>query len=99
MSTGLRGLKSGTDVRGRALGDGAPLTGAVAARIGGAFVQWLKDRGVDNPRVALGRDSRVTGEALLDACAKGCMMAGAQVETYGMCTTPAMYDHRQPSPL
>ncbi|MBQ6255395.1 MAG: phosphomannomutase/phosphoglucomutase, partial [Clostridia bacterium] len=91
MSTGLRGLKSGTDVRGRALGENAPLTGAVAARIGGAFVQWLKERGVDNPRVALGRDSRVTGEALLDACAKGCMMAGAQVETYGMCTTPAMY--------
>ena len=38
MSTGLRGLKSGTDVRGRALGDDAPLTAAVAARIGGAFV-------------------------------------------------------------
>ena len=31
MITGLRKLKSGTDVRGRALGDDAPLTGAVAA--------------------------------------------------------------------
>ena len=91
MITGLRGLKSGTDVRGRALGENAPLNGAVASRIGGAFVQWLKDRGVDNPRIALGRDSRVTGEALLEACAEGCMKAGAQVETYGMCTTPAMY--------
>ena len=91
MSTGLRGLKSGTDVRGRALGEDAPLTAAVAARIGGAFVAWLRQRGVDNPRVAVGRDSRVTGEMLLDACAEGCMKAGAQVETYGMCTTPAMY--------
>ena len=80
MITGLRGLKSGTDVRGRALGEDAPLTGAVAARIGGAFVQWLKERGVDNPRVALGRDSRVTGEALLNACAEGCMMAAPSLK-------------------
>ena len=91
MSTGLRGLKSGTDVRGRALGDGAPMSAAAASRIGAAFVQWLKERGVDNPRIALGRDSRITGEMLLDACAKGCHQAGAQVESYGLCTTPAMY--------
>ncbi|MBR4359857.1 MAG: phosphomannomutase/phosphoglucomutase [Clostridia bacterium] len=91
MSTGLRGLKSGTDVRGRALGDDAPLTAAVTGRIGAAFVQWLKERGVDNPRIALGRDSRITGEMLLNACAEGCHQAGAQVETYGLCTTPAMY--------
>ena len=91
MISGLRGLKSGTDVRGRALGDGAPLTAAAVGRIGAAFVQWLKERGVDNPRVALGRDSRITGEMLLDACAQGCHQAGAQVETYGLCTTPAMY--------
>lgn len=87
----LRTLKSGTDVRGKALGDDAVLTNEAASRIGGAFVAWLKERGVDNPRVALGRDSRLTGEALLDACAEGCRLAGARVECYGMCTTPAMY--------
>lgn len=89
--TNLRGLKSGTDVRGKAMGENAVLTEAVAARIGGAFVAWLKERGVDNPRVALGRDSRLTGEMLLKACADGCRQAGAQVECYDMCTTPAMY--------
>ncbi len=89
--TNLRALKSGTDVRGKALGDGAPLTAEVAGRIGGAFVAWLRKRGVDNPRIALGRDSRLTGEMLLDGCAEGCRQAGARVECYGMCTTPAMY--------
>ena len=64
-------LKSGTDVRGIALGDKAVLTEAVVSRIGGAFVHWLKERGVDNPRVALGRDSRLTGETLLGAAAEG----------------------------
>ena len=91
MITGLRGLKSGTDVRGKAMGENAVLTEAVASRLGGAFVAWLKERGVDNPRVALGRDPRLTGEALLKACAEGCRLAGAQVECYGLCTTPAMY--------
>ena len=91
MSTDLRSLKSGTDVRGVAMGERAALTEQVAGRIGGAFVAWLKERGIANPRVALGRDSRLTGEALLTACAEGCQRAGALVESYGMCTTPAMY--------
>lgn len=84
-------LKSGTDVRGIALGEKAILTEDAVSRIGGAFVHWLKERGVDNPRIALGRDSRLTGETLLSAAAEGCRQAGAQVESYGMCTTPAMY--------
>ena len=91
MSWDLRTLRSGTDVRGRAMGDGAPLTAAAAGRIGAAFVKWLRDRGVPNPRIAVGRDARLTGETLLDACAEGCHQAGAQVECYGMCSTPAMY--------
>lgn len=84
-------LKSGTDVRGIALGEKAILTEDAVSRIGGAFVHWLQERGVDNPRIALGRDSRLTGETLLSAAAEGCRQAGAQVESYGMCTTPAMY--------
>ncbi len=89
--TNLRALKSGTDVRGKALGEGAQLTAEVAGRIGGAFVSWLRKKGVDHPRIALGRDSRLTGEMLLDGCAEGCRLAGGRVECYGMCTTPAMY--------
>ena len=89
--TDLRALKSGTDVRGKAMGENAMLTQEAAARIAGAFAAWLKQRGVDIPRIALGRDSRLTGEMLLDASAEGCRLAGARVECYGMCTTPAMF--------
>ena len=91
MNTDLRGLKSGTDLRGRALGENAPLTPEAAERLGAAFTAWLKRRGVDNPRIALGRDSRRTGEALLRACAEGCRGAGARAESYGLCATPALY--------
>ena len=91
MITGLRGLKSGTDVRGRAMGDDAPLTPAAAEKLGAAFTEWLKERGVDNPRIALGRDSRVSGPALLAATAEGITRTGASVLEFGMCTTPAMF--------
>jgi phosphomannomutase len=87
-------LKSGTDIRGQALGDNAPLNAAFASRIGAAFVSWLSS-GTRLPgaqlTVAIGRDSRVTGESLLAACAEGMACAGARVLAFGLCTTPAMY--------
>ena len=89
--TDYRALKSGTDVRGRAMGENAPLTAAVAQHLGGAFTTWLAAQGIKTPRIALGRDSRLTGPMLLEACAKGCALAGARAESYGLCTTPAMY--------
>lgn len=87
----FKALKSGTDVRGRALGDNAPLTAEAAGIIGAAFVCWLQKQGIAAPRVNIGRDSRLSGEMLLDACADGMARQGAQVVCFGMCTTPAMY--------
>ncbi len=87
-------LKSGTDVRGVAMGENAVLTKEVALCIGGAFVTWLSERtGKYAPQltVAIGRDSRITGPELLAACAEGMARAGAKVWDFGMCTTPAMY--------
>lgn len=87
-------LKSGTDIRGDALGEHAALTNEVALCVGGAFITWLSDKTGKNPAaltVAIGRDSRLTGPSLLAACAEGMARAGAQVWDYGMCTTPAMY--------
>ena len=86
-----KALKSGTDVRGKALGEGALLTEEVAARIGAAFVQWLKKKDIKAPRISIGRDSRLTGESLLKACSEGMARMGADVCDFGMCTTPAMY--------
>lgn len=92
--TDYQSLKSGTDIRGDALGEKAVLTNEVALCIGGAFITWLSERTGKRPgalTVAIGRDSRLTGPALLAACAEGMARTGAQVWDYGMCTTPAMY--------
>ncbi len=87
----LRALISGSDVRGKALGEGAVLNDALAARLGGAFACWLYRRKEARPKVYIGRDSRLTGEALSAAFAEGLRKGGAEVVDVGLCTTPAMY--------
>ena len=88
---GIASLISGSDVRGKAIGEGAPLTEAVGHRLGQAFVRYLKDHGVAAPKVAVGRDPRLSGERLEAAIAEGMASAGAQVTCFGLATTPAMF--------
>ena len=90
----LRKLKSGSDVRGIAVGEEAVLTADVARELGKAFARWLAAKTakpVEQISIAVGRDSRVSGPALLDGALEGIVAAGAQGVDYGMCTTPAMY--------
>ena len=87
-------LKSGSDVRGTAIGDGTILTSDVAKALGFAFANKVaaqKNQSVQRTIISLGRDSRITGAALLDAVAEGINRAGSQVLKFDMCTTPAMY--------
>ena len=87
-------LKSGSDVRGKACGDGAVITEEVARALGMAFVRKLARETGKQPEeicVALGRDSRITGEKLLAATADGICRTGARVMDFGLCTTPAMF--------
>ena len=94
MSNDLHKLISGSDVRGRAMGEDAPLTPEIASRLGAAFAGFLAEKlnkPVNRITVALGRDSRLTGPSLLQAAAEGIVRAGASVQDYGMCTTPAMF--------
>ena len=87
-------LKSGTDVRGIAVGDGMTLTEEIAKALGSAFVRMLssgKEKPASGITVAVGRDSRVSGPKLLDAFAEGVISTGAQAVKFGLCTTPAMY--------
>jgi len=87
-------LKSGSDVRGIAIGEDAVLTAEVARTLGSAFVQFLAKQEKLPPEqitVALGRDSRVSGPDLLLATAQGIAAMGATANDYGMCTTPSMY--------
>ena len=87
-------LKSGTDVRGIAVGEGLTLTEEIAKALGSAFVRMLsekKHKASSEISVALGRDSRISGPKLMDAVAEGVSAAGAQAVKFGLCTTPAMY--------
>ena len=87
-------LKSGSDVRGVAVGDNAVLTPHVAQCLGMAFARFVaakENKPVTQVTIAIGRDSRISGPALQQAAAEGISKAGASVMHFGMCTTPAMY--------
>ena len=84
-------LQNGSDIRGVALGDGANLTEPAARDLAAAFVKWLSARGNAQPKIAIGRDSRVTGPALMQACIEGFTAMGADVLDCGMASTPAMF--------
>ena len=87
-------LKSGSDVRGTAVGEGLTLTAHIATCLGMAFAQMAADKAgkpVEQVKIALGRDSRITGPDLLKATAEGVAKTGATVLDFGMCSTPAMY--------
>ncbi len=87
-------LKSGSDVRGIAIGEKAVLTPDVVKTLGMAFAQFVARKEGKNCReltLALGRDSRVSGPDLLQAAAEGIAASGATAVDCGMCTTPAMY--------
>lgn len=91
-------LQNGSDIRGVAL-DGVPnelvnLTPAVATILGQAFVKWLTQK-TQKPStellVAIGRDSRLSGPALMQAAIDGMTSSGSQVLSFGMASTPAMF--------
>ena len=87
-------LKSGSDVRGVATGENPALTPHIAKCLGIAFARFTAQKTgkpVTDITIAIGRDSRVTGQSLADATAEGISRAGASVIHFGMCTTPAMY--------
>ena len=87
-------LKSGSDVRGTAAGEGITLTESIASALGAAFVRKLsgeKGKSASSITVSLGRDSRISGPALLKAASEGIRKAGATALDFGLCTTPAMF--------
>ena len=88
-------LVSGSDLRGVAvdLGSGVTLGPDQARSAAYAFAEFLKKRtGQSSPLVALGRDPRLTGEALLHAADEGLCAAGARAVDFGLCATPAMFE-------
>ena len=91
-------LQNGSDIRGIALegvkDEYVNLTPEVAKILGRAFVKWLSGK-VNKPGtetiVAVGRDSRLSGPALMQATLDGITDGGSQANDFGMASTPAMF--------
>ena len=90
-------LQNGSDIRGVALegieGQHVNLTQKVCSDIGRGFTLWLinkmgKTKGL---RVAVGRDSRLSGENLCDWLCSELVKQGVSVTDFGMASTPAMF--------
>ena len=89
-------LQNGSDIRGVALegieGQHINLTEEVCKNIGRGFALWLKDKfNKDTIRVAVGRDSRLSGETLCGYICSSMVEEGLMVTDFGMASTPAMF--------
>ena len=91
-------LQNGSDIRGIAMeipgGKEVNLTDTAAADLALGFAEWLMERTGKKPselKIAIGRDSRVTGKRLSAICADVLTDFGADVIYCGMATTPAMF--------
>lgn len=102
LKTPLAALKSGTDIRGVAMAGASDngtelvvnLSEAVVEQIAAAFALWLHQK-TGKPAgqltVAVGRDSRLSGEKLAGAVMQGLTTAGIRVLSIGLASTPAMF--------
>ncbi len=89
-------LQNGSDIRGVALegieGQHVNLTEQASKDIGRGFALWLiKKTGKKDLRVAIGRDSRLSGQALVSYIAGELANQGISVTDFGMASTPAMF--------
>ena len=90
-------LQNGSDIRGVALegieGQHINLTEQACRDIGRGFALWLTNKyGTQKQlRVAVGRDSRLSGETLCNWICEAMVAQGLYVTNFGMASTPAMF--------
>ncbi len=89
-------LQNGSDIRGIALegidNQHINLTETVCKDIGRGFALWLcKKTGKKALRVAVGRDSRLSGPALCQWICEAMIAQGLEVTDFGIASTPAMF--------
>lgn len=91
-------LQNGSDIRGIAItgvpGESPNLTADEAADIARGFLAWLCGRLNKKPedmKLAVGRDSRVSGQHLMDGLMNGFGPYGCKVFDCGLASTPAMF--------
>ena len=92
-----RMLQNGSDIRGVALegieGQHINLTEQVCRDIGRGFALWLCEKfgARSGLRVAVGRDSRLSGPSLCSWICSSMAEEGLEVTDFGMASTPAMF--------
>lgn len=89
-------LQNGSDIRGVAMegiaGQNVNLTEQACRDIARGFALWLKTRlGKETLRVAIGRDSRLSGPMLSAWFGEALAVEGIAVTDMGMASTPAMF--------
>lgn len=89
-------LQNGSDIRGVALegieGQHVNLTKDVCYDIGRGFALWLAQKtGKKHLRVAVGRDSRLSGGTLCEWICNSMKNQGVNVTDFGLASTPAMF--------
>ena len=90
-------LQNGSDIRGVALegieGQHINLTESACKDIGRGFALWLvkKTGRTHGLRVAIGRDSRLSGETLCNWICDAMIQQGLDITDFGMASTPAMF--------
>ena len=90
-------LQNGSDIRGVALegieNQHVNLTEQASRDIGRGFALWLKEKmgKSEGIRVAVGRDSRLSGETLCGWLTDALVEEGVLVTDFGMASTPAMF--------
>lgn len=85
-------LKSGTDIRGTAVGENMQLTDAVVEKITYGFAVYIKEKlGRENLKVAVGHDSRISAHRIKAAIIRVLSAYGIEVVDCGLASTPAMF--------
>ena len=85
-------LKSGTDVRGTAVGENMTLTDEAVVNISRAFIKWLSEKyGKTRFKIAVGNDSRISAERILRCVREGILASGSDLIYTGLSSTPSMF--------
>ncbi len=90
----LMKLKSGTDIRGTAVGENTELTDGAVMKIASAFISYLCEKtGASKSEItlAVGHDSRISAERIKNALLSVFAAEGIKVFDCGLSSTPAMF--------
>lgn len=92
MSITYGQLKSGTDVRGIAVGENITLTDEAVLAISRAFIKWLSCKYKKTRfKIAVGNDSRISAERILNCVKEGILSSGSDLVYTGLSSTPSMF--------